>query len=349
MELTHVFFPPPSEKDKGGFPFDLDDFAEKVVSKMAQKLNTQKTSSSSAGTVNPAQSTTSSNASNLLEYLDKSSDFEIIIEENSWILRCYSFTEFLSSPVFFSPSFCRPLGGISESLATGLHLSEEVYQQLITGKCEKWYHQKEAFGKHLSSKTHSNATNFMKLVKQGKSREVLVTKNQLRPALGIVKTKSAAIQYEERIAEHHAAGADVGDFDHSSKLFSMLTAASAYIDKKTSVFLSTPLPSMGMPPHFYVTADKLKNHQATNQITVICPVVNGCREGIVLNAREVYTSSDGTGGTHGEQAKPIYPGLEKNVGLKGEHLLQVQGRVMDSQYVSVPFIDGMNEPHYAVI
>ncbi len=317
---------------------------------MAQKLNPQKTSSSSAATANPAQSTASSNAINLLEYLDESSDFELIIEENSRILRCYSCTEFLSSPVSFSPSFRRPSGGISGSLAAGLHLSEEVYQQLIAGKCEKWYHQKEAFGKHLSSKTHSNATNFMKLVKQGKSREVPVTKNQLRAALGIVKTKSAAIQYEERIAELHAAGADVGDFGHSRKLFpAMLSAACAYIDKKTSIFLSTPLPSTGMPPHFYVTADKSTNHRATNQVTVICPVVNGCREGIVLDAREVYTSSDGTGGTGGELAKSIYLDLEKNVGLKGEHLLQVQGRVMDGQYVNAPFINGMNEPHYAVI
>ena len=340
-----VFFPPPSEKDKDDFPFNLDDFAEKVASKMVQKLNAQKTSSSSAATVNPAQSTTSSNASNLLEYLDESSDFELIIEENSRILRCYSCTEFLSSPVSFSPSFRRPSGGISGSLATGLHLSEEVYQQLIAGKCENWYHQKEAFGKHLSSKTHSNATNFMKLVKQGKSREVLVTKNQLRAALGIVKTKSAAIQYEERIAELHAAGADVGDFGHSRKLFpAMLSAACAYIDKKTSIFLSTPLPSTGMPPHFYVTADKSTNNRATNQVTMICPVVNGCREGIVLNAREVYTSSDGTGGTGGELAKSIYSDLETNVGLKGKRLLQVQGRVMDGQYVNVPFIGGMNEP-----
>ena len=258
---------------------------------MAQKLNAQKTSSSSAGTVNPAQSTTSSNASNLLEYLDESSDFElIIIEENSRILHCYSCTKFLSSPVSVSTSFRRPSGGISGSLATGLHLSEEVYQQLIAGKCEKWYHQKEAFGKHLSSKTHSNATNFMKLEKQGKSREVMVKKNQLRAALGIVKAESAAIQYEEGNAELHAAGADVGDFGHSRKLFpAMLSAACAYIDKKTSVSLSTLLPSTGMPPHFYVTADKSTNHRATNQVTVICPAVNGCRQGIVLNAREVYT------------------------------------------------------------
>ena len=186
---------------------------------------------------------------------------------------------------------------------------------------------------------------FMKAVNEGKSRGVVVTKNQLRAALGIVKTKSAAIQYKERIAELHAAGSDVGDFGHSRKLFpAMLSVACAYIDKKTSIFLSTPLPSTGMPPHVYVTADKSTNHRVTNQVTVICPAVNGRREGIVLNAREVYTNYDGTGGTGEALARSIYSDLEKNAGLKGKSLLQVQGRIMDGQYVNAPFIDGMNEP-----
>ena len=40
-----------------------------------------------------------------------------------------------------------------------------------------------------------------------------------------------------------------------------------------------------MPPLIYITADKSTNHRVTNQVTVICPVVNGRREGIVLNAQ----------------------------------------------------------------
>ena len=64
----------------------------------------------------------------------------------------------------------------------------------------------------------------------------------------------------------------------------------------------------------------------------------------MLNAREVYTNSDGTGGTGKALAKSTYSDLEKNAGLKGISLLQVQGRAMDGQYVNAPFIDGMNEP-----
>ena len=107
-------------------------------------------------------------ATNLIEVLDKLPEFQLSLEENSWILQCCSCAEFLSSPVSFSSSFRRPSGKATGSLATGLYLSEEVYEQLIASKCDKWYHQKEALIKHLSSKTHIN-----------------------------VKTKSAAIQYEE--------------------------------------------------------------------------------------------------------------------------------------------------------
>ena len=100
--------------------------------------------------------------------------------------------------------FLRHLSAIGTNrwiTSTGLSLSEQVYEQLIAGKCDRWYHQKESFVKHLSSKMHINATEFMKSVNEGKSREVLVTKNQFRATIGIVKTKSAAIQYEESIAE----------------------------------------------------------------------------------------------------------------------------------------------------
>ena len=113
----------------------------------------------------------------------------------------------------------------------------------------------------------------MKLLNEGRSREMIVAKNQLCAAIGVVKTKSAAIQYEERIAKLQAAGADVRDFGHSRKMFpEMIKVVCAYIDKKTADFLSTPLPNTGMPPHFYITADKSTNRRITNQVTVICPV-----------------------------------------------------------------------------
>ncbi|CAB4004366.1 Hypothetical predicted protein [Paramuricea clavata] len=149
----------------------------------------------------------------------------------------------------------------------------------------------------------------MKLVRQGRSGEVAIVKNQLCAAIGVVKMKSAAIQYKVRIAELQAAGADVGDFGHSRKMFPAMIEAA-----------------------YKSTNHRITNHRITNQVTFICPVVNGSREGIVLDAREVYASSDATGGTACALAAAIFKDLDEHVGIKGNRFLQAQGRVMDGQY-----------------
>lgn len=107
-------------------------------------------------------------------------------------------------------------------------------------------------------------------------KQVTVVKNQLRMALGVVKSKCAALQYESRIAELYAAGAEFGDFGQSRKLFPvMINVACCYIDRRVRSFMATPLVNTTMPPHFYVSADKSTNNRITNQVTVICPVVDG--------------------------------------------------------------------------
>ena len=53
---------------------------------------------------------------------------------------------------------------------------------------------------------------------------------------------------------------------------------------------------------------------------------------------------DGTGGTGDALAKLIFTDLKNHVSFQDELLLQVQGRVMDGQYLNEPFITAMNEP-----
>jgi hypothetical protein len=78
-------------------------------------------------------------------------------------------------------------------LSTGLQLVEELYQQLVAGMCDKWYHQKESVGEHLVSKTHTAALEHTKSVDQGNMRKVTVIKNQLRTAIGIVKNWNISV------------------------------------------------------------------------------------------------------------------------------------------------------------
>ena len=99
--------------------------------------------------------------------------------------------------------------------------------------------EKNKLNHHVLSKTHIHAVEYMK------GFEKRVMKNQLRTALGNVKSKAAAIQYE-------AAGADVGDFGHSRKLFlEMLKAFCAHIDQGTALYLSSPQPNTGKAPRFF--------------------------------------------------------------------------------------------------
>lgn len=170
-------------------------------------------------------------------------------------------------------------------------------------------------------------------------REVKVVQNQLRIAIGIVKSKSAALQYESRIAELYAAGADVGDFGHSRKLFpEMISAACAYVDKKTTEFLSTPLPNTGMPPHFYTDCRQVHKppRYEPSHYDLSC-----CRQWTPRNFTW-HEATDGTGGTGSALAEAIFRDVEGHVGLKERALLQMQGKVVDGQYVNARFISAMN-------
>ena len=217
----------------------------------------------------------------------------------------------------------------------------------------KWYRFKKALIDHLSgqeSKTHQDAVHHKHLMKPLKARERLVVKNQLRAMLTVVKTKAATLHYESNIAELYAAGADVGDYGHSRQMFvPMLKAACTYVDKEVSTFLSTPLSNTGLPPHFYVTGDKSTNHRTTNQVTLICPVVEGQRQAIALNASTVYLKSDGSGGTGPELAAMILSYVKNHAGIKGHSILGMQGKVTDGQYLTDGFINAMNQPLFEEI
>jgi hypothetical protein len=189
-----------------------------IAGLVLQKMDGQNTNKQDQKRANESDAK-SIRASNLLEYVQQVPELEIFGNENDRILRCNSCSEFLSSPASFTTGFRQPTGRSSGSIAKGLHLPEELYQQLIVGKNDKWYHQKEHLNSHVLSKTHVLAVEYMKGIEKCDRRKATVVKNQLRTAIGIVKSKAAAIQYEARIAELQAAGADVGDFGHSRKLF----------------------------------------------------------------------------------------------------------------------------------
>lgn len=220
------------------------------------------------------------------------------------------------------------------------------------GGCQQWYRLKNRLLSHIeeSSETHLNAVLYARDSKIVGARQETVVRNQLRTAIGIVQAKAAAVHYENRIAELHQAGADVGDFGHSRILFPQIIAvACCYVDHETQGFLTKNLPNTGLPPHYYVTADKSTNHRISNQVTMICPVVDGKRRAIPLGMKAVYKSSDGSGGKGGELANAIYEDLKEHVNVEGTKLLPMQGKVTDGQYINQPFVTAMNGPVFDMI
>lgn len=110
----------------------------------------------------------------------------------------------------------------------------------------------------------------------------------------MVKSRAAAIHYKNHITELHAVRAHVGDFGHCRNMFvPMMQATSAYIDDETIKYLKRPLQSTGLYPNFYMTFDISTNDRETNQVSMICPIVDGKREAIALHACSVSNNALG--------------------------------------------------------
>ena len=328
----------------------LNYIADRIYSRMAKASKSPTLPMSNEATVPVADvSRASSSCKNLANFLSAEQDFELVGENDSWIIRCKLCFLYLNNPFASASLPCKPTGN---SLATGLRVNEESYSRYIEGSCAEWRRLKSRMITHLSasSQTHHHALLYNRQVKATVNRQKVAIRNQMRTAIGVVQTKCAASHYETRIAELHQAGAEVGDFGHSRILFpQMIQVACHYVDSELRKFLCTDLPNTGLPPHFYCTADKSTNHRVTNQVTMICPVVNGIRKGIPLGMEPVYQTFDSAGGRGDELARGIYADLKKHAGIHGESLLLMQGKVTDGQYINRPYVTAMNQRIFDVL
>ena len=331
------------QPEDANIPFDMSEFAEKVAKKVVKLTSAQSSSDKQSKEIPQV----TSNAANLTEFVEQYPDFEILGESPCKILRRRACFLFLNSA---SSAATKPSGSANGCLSLGLQLSDEKMVKLVSGNCDLWWHQKAKLLEHLSGDTHQKAMLHAKSLENILKREVKVVKNQLRTALGIGKSKTAAVHYGERIAELFLAGGDVGDYSHSRKLFpDMLSVMTSYIDQKTAEFLATPLPNTGLKPNFYVTADKSTNLRRQNQVSLLCPVVDGKRQGLPLDMHQVYKTTDGVGGGNDILAEVILKDLETFANIKEASLLQMQGKVVDGQYVNNKFIDAMNKPIFDML
>jgi hypothetical protein len=82
---------------------------------------------------------------------------------------------------------------------------------------------------------------------------------------------------------------------------------------------------------------------------MVCPVIEGKKTAIPMGMNPVYSKLDGSGGKGEELAEAIFKDLKNHLGVEGESLLQMQGKVTDGQYINVPFVTSMNKPIFDVL
>ena len=145
------------------------------------------------------------------------------------------------------------------------------------------------------------------------------------------------------VASHSFTGSDVGEVGHSRKQFSaILRAAEVWCDKQVAEFLSSPLPSTKLPPHYYATCDKSTPNRVSNQAILLCPFVDGHRQAIAVSSQEVYKETDNdidddVSGAHApelaktlfDEVKAAYSTVEETI-MKGAWM----GTVCDGAYVT---------------
>ena len=161
------------------------------------------------------------------------------------------------------------------TFATGLLQTPEKSTEMITGKNSYWSRQKFAILEHFTmigkgSAIHKKALEEYKIHTTNKQREYNTIKNVFRGAVGVLKLKAAAMNFETMLSLLSTCGVPIGNIGHSRKNFNdIINCLEKAIDEKTSEWLRTPLPSTGMPPHFWSTVDKATPSRETNQAVII--------------------------------------------------------------------------------
>ncbi|XP_018010566.1 uncharacterized protein LOC108667964 [Hyalella azteca] len=286
------------------------------------------------------------NACNNLNDVLSTKLFTLHQHQNKHIIRCSACHDYATRDVLItknSTSFKLPTSGLS----VGCKLPEAKIEIYKNGDGQSWYNFKSRLVTHLNSgqdSFHWKATQGKEEGASSVPRSVSVTETLCRVALHVLKMKGAALHYESVIALLKACKVDVGDIGHSRNNFpEILRAATVVICQRNNQMLLQPLLSTGLPPHFYITADKSTVNRHTNQAILLIVNFNGKRIAVPVGAPPVYSvdvnSVDDTtqvqliGGSAVELADSIINTILEKTGLPDHHLTRLTGATCDGQYV----------------
>ena len=245
-----------------------------------------------------------------------------------------------------------------KSLALGLIIDSEKKKKYLQGHSQEWSRFKKTLIDHMSfTSSKSGGTQHYQAVIAKKRRDkreksiLNVVCNQLKTAVTVVKSKTAALHYEDLIGLLHSCGAAVGNLGHGRKQINqMLKAFQAYFYMKLRKHIQTPLPSTGIPPHFSTTSDKSTPIRVTNHAVMVVLMVEGEKVAIPIAAPPVYDfeHSEVIGGDAGHLADQVIYTLTKTAKIPETSLRYLMSHQADGQYQAREFGERLKERIFGV-
>jgi hypothetical protein len=187
----------------------------------------------------------------------------------------------------------------SGTFATGILLKKETTRLLIQGHNSRWYTQKNSCLEHLcligtGSNIHKKAMDEYKRNLQIEQRRSTAAMNIFRSVIADLKLGAAAQHVETLISLLASCSVNVGRIGHSRKnVKDILYCLEKTVNGRILKWLSTPLPSTMIPPHYWATIDKSTPSRTTNQATlIVARDENGIPNPIPVAAPPVYSEFD---------------------------------------------------------
>ena len=116
------------------------------------------------------------------------------------------------------------------------------------------------------------------------------TKNIFRVAITDLKLGAASKHFETLLSLLAYCDTDIVNIGHSRKnMDSIVYCIEKVINSRTSGWLSMPLLSAQLPPHYWATVDKGKSSRITSQaVLIVARDQNGTPSPIPVDAPEIY-------------------------------------------------------------
>ena len=242
----------------------------------------------------------------------------------------------------------------SDSFAFGLKVPSNNEDEFFEGRGCQWTKFKSNLKKHhyaldATADIHCKGLKMLEQLKRQQSAKFVIHKVFIKAAFEVIKTKTAAENFETTLAFYQSLGVNIGNIQHSRKQFPhLLQSLCQGIDRRLDHYLSSPLPSTGAPPHLLLTFDKSTVLKCTNQAVLVIAVLKGKREALFLDAPLVYSVEDGEVELSGGQSESL---LFQVKSVVNEHLPNVKldyiqgavGAVADGQYQNKKFTSALKK------